>query len=95
MEKYVEAEDKLKEAISLGLPPDFEGQAGPSPLSVGRRPLQTRRLFKRKATAGKRRHDRSERLIKKAGIGRRLECTCVGLGLTAEAERYGKLARSS
>ena len=91
-EKYVEAEDKLKEAISLGLPPDFEGQAH-CLSGVGHYKLEDYSKAKQELEKGVTTAPKG--YIKEAGIWRGLECTCVGLGLSAEAERYGRLARPS
>lgn len=90
--KHAEAREKLEEAVSLRLPPDYEGQAH-CLLGVGYYELGDYSKAKVEFELGVKTAPTD--YIKKAGIWRWLECSCIGLGLRAEAERYGKLARSS
>jgi tetratricopeptide (TPR) repeat protein len=90
--KFLESQQKLEEAIRLGLTPDFEGRAhcalGASYYEVGDYSRAKSELEKGVKTA-------SPRYVKQAGIWRWLECTCISLGLKAEAEHYRRLDRSS
>lgn len=92
MDKYAAANEKLEGAISLHLLPDLEGQAH-CLLGVGHYQLGDYRKAKLEFETGVKTAPTG--YIKQAGIWRWLECACVGLGLRAEAERYGRLARSS
>lgn len=92
MDKYADANEKLEEAISLHLLPDFEGQAH-CLLGVGHYKLGNYRKAKLEFEEGVKTAPAG--YIKQAGIWRWLECTSVGLGLKADAEHYGRLARSS
>jgi tetratricopeptide (TPR) repeat protein len=91
-DKYAEANEKLEEALLLHLLPDFEGQAH-CLLGVGHYKLGNYRKAKLEFEEGVKTAPTG--YIKQAGIWRWLECTCAGLGLTAEAEHYGRLARTS
>lgn len=90
--KYAEANEKLEEAVSLRLLPDFEGQAH-CLLGVGYYELGDYSKARVEFEMGVKTAPTD--YIKQAGIWRWLECSCISLGLRAEAERYGKLARSS
>jgi tetratricopeptide (TPR) repeat protein len=90
--KYAEAREKLEEAVSLRLPPNYEGQAH-CLLGVGYYELGDYSKAKVELELGVKTAPTD--YIKNAGIWRWLECSCIGLGLRAEADRYGRLARSS
>jgi tetratricopeptide (TPR) repeat protein len=90
--KFPDAQRKLEEAIRLGLTPDYEGRArcalGASYYELGDYARAKSELEQGVKTA-------SPRYVKKSGIWKWLEYTCVSLGLKAEAEHYRRLARSS
>lgn len=90
--KHAEAREKLEEAVSLRLPPDYEGQAH---CLLGISYYEFEDYSKAKVEFEMGVKTAPTDYIKKAGIWRWLECSCIALGLRVEAERYGRLARSS
>jgi tetratricopeptide (TPR) repeat protein len=89
---YVRAEEKLIEALRLGLPKNLEYRAhcelGMVYASLGNY-TQAKSEFEKsteKADAG---------YIKQAQLWKRLEAVCRGLGLKDEADRYARLAMPS
>lgn len=90
--RYLEVQQKLEEAIRLGLTPDFEGRAR---CALGAACYELRDFVRAKLELEKGIETASPRYIKEAGIWQLLEYACIGLGLRTEAERYGRLARCS
>lgn len=90
--QFVESQQRLEEAIRLGLTPDFEGRAhcvlGASYYEMGDYVRAKFELEKGVKTA-------SPKYILQSGIWKWLEFTCISLGLKAEAEHYRRLASSS
>jgi tetratricopeptide (TPR) repeat protein len=90
--RFVESQQRLEEAIRLGLTPDFEGRAhcvlGASCYEMGDYARAKVELENGAKTA-------SPKYILQSGIWKWLEFTCTSLGLKAEAEHYRRLASSS
>jgi tetratricopeptide (TPR) repeat protein len=90
--KHVEARQKLEEAIQLGLTPDFEGRAH---CALGAVCYELEDYIRAKSELEEGVRTASPRYLRETGIWQWLEYTCIGLGLTAQAEHYGRLARAS
>jgi tetratricopeptide (TPR) repeat protein len=92
LERYVEAQRKLEEAISLGLTPDFQGRAH---CALGAACYHLQQYARAKSELEEGVKTASPRFLKKVEMWKWLEYTCIGLGLRAEAEKYALLARAS
>ena len=92
LERYVEAQRKLEEAISLGLTPDFRGRAH---CALGAACYHLQQYARAKSELEEGVKTASPRFLKKVEMWKWLEYTCIGLGLRAEAEKYALLARAS
>lgn len=83
---------KLEESIKLGLPPNLDFRAH-CYLGMAYYLLQDYASAKRELELGVR--TATPRYIKEVEIWKWLEWSCMGLGLKAEAEEYGRMARPS
>jgi tetratricopeptide (TPR) repeat protein len=87
--KYVDAREKLEQALQLGLPPDFLGRAR---CALGASFYELGDYVKAKSELEAGVKTASPRYVKEAGIWKWLEYTCMSLGLRSEAEHYRGLA---
>jgi tetratricopeptide (TPR) repeat protein len=90
--KFIEAQEKLEEAIHLGLTPDFQGRAH---CALGAVFYEQGDYARAKSELEMGVKTVSPKFIKESGIWKWLEYTCISLGLMAEADHYGRLARCS
>ena len=86
------AQQLLKTAISLGPPPEIAFQAH---CSLGMVFYELGEYESAKVELELGAQDATPRYLKEAKIWKWLEYTCISLGLRADAERYGQLARPS
>jgi tetratricopeptide (TPR) repeat protein len=88
--EFRRAQQLLEKAISLGPPPNIAFQAH---CSLGMAFYELGEYKNAKLELERGVQTATPRYIKEANIWKWLEYTCVSLGLKADAERYGQLAR--